>query len=289
MANSELNVFIYRISFRVFLLFGSPTSVLITRWLWCVTYNLSLFFFCFSTLSKWIHPNKMPTVPFFFLLLLSSQLFSFEWCHHSDTIVVHETFDSRIFFYFFLLLLYVSFFWWCYALHSVGGEAAPIGIGWNFRLCTSGLSSSFGGCWGVCGWRGGKKKKKVLLALFKCHVIVTSRVQYQSPDAQYCLDRWRTPLSPFFFLEIFFLVVVVVVVVFYPSLVYWPGRVWLTRGKPTKWARASGCVLRVRRRRHHAGITDERKRRGGRKGSRRTKPERGGGWLSLRSFSFLSF
>lgn len=69
-----------------------------------------------------------------------------------------------------------------------------------------------------------KEKKKVLLALFKCHVIVTSRVQYQSPDAQYRLDRWRTPLSPFFFLEKFFFLVVVVVV-FYPSLVYWPGRV----------------------------------------------------------------
>jgi hypothetical protein len=49
-----------------------------------------------------------------------------------------------------------------------------------------------------------ERKKKVLLALFKCHVIVTSRVQYQSPDAQYRLDRWRTPLSPFFFLENFF-------------------------------------------------------------------------------------
>lgn len=288
MANSELNVFIYRISFRVFLLFGSPTSVLITRWLWCVTYNLSLFFFCFSTLSKWIHPNKMPTVPFFFFFFFPPNFF-----HLNGVTIVILLSSMRPL----ILVFFFIFFFFFFMLVSFGGamrytqseerrlRSELDGISDCARLGYPLLLVAVEEC--VDGEE--ERKKKVLLALFKCHVIVTSWVQYQSPDAQYCLDRWRTPLSPFFFLEIFFLVVVVVVVVFYPSLVYWPGRVWLTRGKPTKWARASGCVLRVRRRRHHAGITDERKRRGGRKGSRRTKPERGGGWLSLRSFSFLSF
>jgi len=99
---------------------------------------------------------------FFFFFSPSSQLFHFNGV---TIVILLSSMRPLILIFFFFLFMLVSF--GGAMRYTQSGKAAPIGIGWNFRLCTSGLSSSFGGCWGVCGSREREKeKKKVLLTLF---------------------------------------------------------------------------------------------------------------------------
>jgi hypothetical protein len=125
-------------------------------WLAVMRYNPSLSFFTFFDFirSKWIHPNKMPTVLFF---LLHLQLFSFEWCHHSDTSVVRGTFDSlsSSLCQFFLVVLCVTHSWRRRLRSELDGISD----------CAPSASSSFwwwllSVCVCVCESRSRKKKEK---------------------------------------------------------------------------------------------------------------------------------